>query len=85
MTGERTLNCTCDEGRDGPQAVVLCPVHGQPGPRMGHQDRAYSARIDRLRRRLDRGPLDATALSAVIKGLLDVVADLVADQEEQGR
>jgi hypothetical protein len=37
--------------------------------------RTKAERIARLRRRLDRGPLDASALAAVMKGILDLLED----------
>lgn len=59
-------------------------------PRMGHQDRTYDARIKRLRDRLEKAvePGDLTPhnrLAVVLKGVLDVLADMVADQEEAGK
>lgn len=39
------------------------------------QRRTIAERIARLRRRLDRGPLDALALAAVMKGILDLLED----------
>lgn len=48
--------------------------------RMGHQDRTYASRIKRLRDRVAR-VVDPGARAA-LAGTLDVLADLVADQEE---
>jgi hypothetical protein len=39
------------------------------------QQRTKSDRIERLRRRLERGPLDPQALAAVMKGILDLLED----------
>ncbi len=54
-------------------------------PRMGHQDRTYNARLLALRKRLERAKTSNPALSGVMAGVLDVLADLVADQEEAER
>lgn len=43
---------------------------------MGDQERkSRAARIARLRRRLEAGPLDALALAAIMKGILDLLDD----------
>ena len=45
------------------------------------QRRTIEARLDRLKKRLDRGPLDPSALAAVLKGTLDLLSDVLLEGE----
>lgn len=93
MNARRCVNLGCN----APALVdsSYCGEHSHRGdhastnrvpPRPGHQDRLYATRISRLRdrlakiRRIDGGPLQP-----VLAGMLDVLADLIADQEEVGK
>lgn len=54
--------------------------------RPGHQDRAYVSRLQRLRERTQGIKHHGDPkVAAVLAGMLDVLADLVADQEEAER
>lgn len=45
------------------------------------QRRTIEARLDRLRKRLDRGPLNPSALAAIMKGILDLLTDVLLEDE----
>lgn len=63
-------------------------TNGPEQPRTGHQDRAYTSRIERLRKRAQRMTQEdprTIVASGILLGMLDVLADLVADQEETGK